>query len=545
MSNPSATLDSLVESVGQLYSLPAVAVEVLELTSDPTADAPRLKECIEKDPALTTRILRVVNSSLFGLSQGVSDLNQALALLGMKPLKLLVLGFSLPEALFEGLEEEVLSRYWQRTLVKAIAAREICLRRRPKLGDEAFIGGLVQDIGLLVLLRQVGEPMARFVVNVRRDGGNLYQLERLAFGFDQRDVSARLLAAWRLPESLIEAIKPHDSGEAPGGAASTVAEALNLAELVSCLLCDGQTVLFPMIVEEHNPSRSFTPSWLDELIEDLQQKVPQLADSLRVELPSGLDYRGVLDRARQQMIKVAEDLVGDLVARAAPASLTGAPDCDAERRLLTEASALEAAFASTCRQSRPAVARKQAAVAAAPDNGERCGAAWSIPATDSSIVEDDRAMLDRLQAEAMICRQRRTSLTLLLVELDRYEDLVAREGQNAAQALMNRLCHQCAGLDHEGIACLQIREARFAVILPDCDRCQGARLGNELIGWVRSFKRGRRDDGRPAVSISIGAATVALPSRGFQARELMHSADRCLYVARASGGDVLKSIEVY
>mgnify|MGYP002623431935 FL=1 len=101
-------IGKFVERSGELYSLPAVALEVLELTRHPNVDARAIKECIERDPALTVKILRVVNSSLFGLSRQVTDLNHALALIGAKPLKLLVLGFSLPKELFEGIEGEVL-----------------------------------------------------------------------------------------------------------------------------------------------------------------------------------------------------------------------------------------------------------------------------------------------------------------------------------------------------------------------------------------------------------------------------------------------------
>ena len=64
-------LDQLVQRAQRLYSLPAVAMQVLELTNQPTIDVQALKECIENDPALTTRILRVVNSSLFGMSRTV------------------------------------------------------------------------------------------------------------------------------------------------------------------------------------------------------------------------------------------------------------------------------------------------------------------------------------------------------------------------------------------------------------------------------------------------------------------------------------------
>src|SRR6187401_2816214 len=82
-------VQQFVERTGQLYSLPAVAAQVLRLTAESSVDGRALKECIERDPALATRILRVVNSSLFGVTRQVTDLSQALALLGTRPLKML------------------------------------------------------------------------------------------------------------------------------------------------------------------------------------------------------------------------------------------------------------------------------------------------------------------------------------------------------------------------------------------------------------------------------------------------------------------------
>src|SRR5256885_1402829 len=123
---PSAPiLDHLAARAAQLYSLPAVAVEILQLTGDGEVDRPALKRCLENDPALTTRILKAVNSSLFGLTRKVSDLGQALALLGVKPLKMLVLGFTLPSELTAQMDKEVLGHYWRHTLLKAAAYREL------------------------------------------------------------------------------------------------------------------------------------------------------------------------------------------------------------------------------------------------------------------------------------------------------------------------------------------------------------------------------------------------------------------------------------
>jgi HD-like signal output (HDOD) protein len=92
MNETASLLERIASRAITLYSRPTVAMEVVQLTEQPHVDARAIKECVEKDPALTSKILRVVNSSLYGLKSPVADLNQALALLGIKPLKLLVLG---------------------------------------------------------------------------------------------------------------------------------------------------------------------------------------------------------------------------------------------------------------------------------------------------------------------------------------------------------------------------------------------------------------------------------------------------------------------
>ena len=192
-------LDRLAGRAGQLYSLPAVAMQVLELTRNPQVNTHDLKECIENDPAMTGRILRVVNSSLFGLSGEVSDLNQALTLLGIKPLKLLVLGFSLPSGLFLDVEAKTLAWYWRHTLTKAVAGREISQRLWRIPGDDAFIAGLLQDLGMLLLIQELGSPYLAFLDRAVAEHLDVGAMETQAMGFSHTALSARLLAQWRLP----------------------------------------------------------------------------------------------------------------------------------------------------------------------------------------------------------------------------------------------------------------------------------------------------------------------------------------------------------
>ncbi len=192
-SNPA--LDRFVDRVSKLYTLPAVAVQVLQLTAHPRVDAHAMKDCLEKDPALTSKVLRVVNSSLFGLTSKVSDLNQALALLGIKPLKLLVLGFSLPDKLFVGMAGDILHRYWRRSLTKAVAARELSQTVWNLPGDEAFLAGLLQDLGVLVLLQELGEPYVKLLDLAYAKAPAVTPFEGKSLGFDHVQLSARTARA--------------------------------------------------------------------------------------------------------------------------------------------------------------------------------------------------------------------------------------------------------------------------------------------------------------------------------------------------------------
>jgi HD-like signal output (HDOD) protein/GGDEF domain-containing protein len=535
MSRAAATIEQLVLTTGELYSLPAVAIEVMKLTSDPQVDARRLRECIERDPALTTKILRVVNSSLFGLSQHVADLNQALTLLGMKPLKLLVLGFSLPEALFAPLGGDVLKRYWQRTLVKAIAAREIAARLRGGYDDEAFIAGLLQDIGFLVLVRYVGRAYLDFVSKVQARGADLNQLQRRALGFDHTEISARLLEHWHLPASIVEAVD--QTAKRQAGRGTSLAQAIELAELVTSLLCDGRTIVLPAIEREMSRQQPAKTSWLDELIATLQPKMRQLAESLSVEVPADLDYRSVLEQARRQMIDAAEDLIGDLVRQHGTSRhASGVGDAELEPQLLAETQALAAAFAS--------VRRPRTIPALRPDIPARTAVAdfdEPRPQTADSI-QYDALVREQLQLAASDCRRRRLPLSLLLVEVDRHREIAGNDNQFVARHVFDHVLFHSRWLDHPGAFCIRTHEAGLAIVLPDCDRSQAARLGNELVLAARAA-RVVPPDNRSA-SISVGAATVALPPRNFPAEDLLRRAQGCLDGARSSGGNVLKSIEI-
>jgi len=558
MNDPAVALERLAARAGQMHSLPAVAIKVLELTNNPQVDTRALKQCIENDPALTSKILRVVNSSLFGLSRQVSDLNQALALLGTKPLKMLVLGFSLPAGLFAGVTAEVLGRFWRHSLTRAVAGREISETLWKTPGDDAFIAGLLQDLGLLLLVDQLGEPYVKLLEKVFASGKDLLEVERAALGFDHTMLTARLLSQWSFPESLIEAVAWKPDGltvEAPYADSQpnlpgkqgekALPQIVHLAELLAQVLVDGRTHVLQEVMRFGRQHHGLSAASLEALVDGLQQKVSQLAAVLKVQLPDAIDYRDILVQSQKQLAEVAASAVEDLLrAKVAAAGI------EEYEPIWSELHDLGLAINKVVRripeQPKDDVQRttsqpSPAAGAVGAASPRTSPAGRSQPREHS---QNEEPLLARLRSAVIACRQRRCPLSLLLVEMDRSEDVSTAGHQQLAEQASRLEAAIREHIDHPGLLVLPHGQCGCAVILPDFDRGQAVEVANQLIDAFRCGQPGKHRGYRRA-SLSVGVATVSLPPKNFPAEDLLHGASRCLFGSRASGGGMVKSIEIY
>jgi HD-like signal output (HDOD) protein len=534
------TLREIVSRTRSLYSLPAVAIEVIQLTSNLQVDARELKECIERDPALTAKILRVVNSSLFGLSREVSDLNQALALLGTKPLKLLVLGFSLPEGLFAEVAREQLDWYWRSTLVRAVAAREISEQLWNRPGDDAFLAGLLQDIGILVLLDQLREPYAQFLGRVIEERGNLDALEVESLGFDHTTLSAELLRNWNMPEVLVEAIAEKRDYQALASKttpAAALARVLHLAGLLAELVGQNRLHVLPELLEAGEVYCGFDRERLHEIVPLLQEKVQQLADVLSLDLPLGGDYSQIIVEAHAQMAEITEG-VAERLSR---------PPSEEEKsyeRMLADAAQLRSAVNQFLRPRPPARGKKRGAAR----NVSQCDDSPHEPRTTAPTVQESAVMIlpetlaEKLTWAVGSCRSKRLPLSVMLVESKGGQHDDPHEDQLLAQVFENA----CRTVDVAGKQSEAIAPRRWALVLPGCERQQAVRYAYELLRKMdQALQRfGVRGDS-PRRVVSAGVAAVALPPKNFTPLDLLAAAERCLAAAQLSGASVVKSLEIF
>src|SRR5438477_12916018 len=141
----------LVDCIKQcpsLPSLPSIAMQVLDLAQKADVDIAEIARIISKDPALSGKILRTVNSSFYGRSQHVSTISHALVILGLQSVKTLVLGFSLVTALKGGAVRGFKHlTYWRRSIYAATAARTLASKVRVVQQEESFLAALLMDIG--------------------------------------------------------------------------------------------------------------------------------------------------------------------------------------------------------------------------------------------------------------------------------------------------------------------------------------------------------------------------------------------------------------
>ncbi len=209
-------IKDIILNAKDLPAMPHVASKVLELAGNPETTAHRLQKVIQDDQAMAARILKIANSALYGCSRKIKTLTEAIVMLGFNTIRSLVVtsaarNMYLKEGKTMGLKERLL---WEHSIGCAIACRILMSSRHPQLAEEAFLAGLMHDIGKLVLNQYAAEVFDEIVQEVYNDGREFIDVERELLGFDHSEVGSLLVGKWKLSPSLEEAISLHHTTEA-------------------------------------------------------------------------------------------------------------------------------------------------------------------------------------------------------------------------------------------------------------------------------------------------------------------------------------------
>ncbi len=310
-----AAMDRLIDRVDRLHSAPQVACQVLTLLQDETIESHELAQCLEADPALASSVLRLVNSSYFGLARNVASLQHAVTFLGSRSLRLAVLSFGLLKQLIKDTPGQVYQDYWRRSLTMASVASRLALHNSELEADEAYSAGLLSDVGLLLLAQLETKSYIKLYQKVGHSP-MLIESEREMYGFHHGEIGSRLLERWNLPDRLIDAVALHHTEPDP-------TDPLSLATYIANLMADALwTPRSPQVNEARQLLESEFGMSMDGFITlavDCKEIVYDSADVYDVRLTGSIDCEALLNEARRQYMDEAMEAAIDWDSLAAVA----------------------------------------------------------------------------------------------------------------------------------------------------------------------------------------------------------------------------------
>ena len=294
-------LEKVLVQCATLPSLPAVAVEILAECRKDDVSLDRLGDLLERDPALATKLLSVANSSAYRRGSPITTIRRATVALGANAVMALALSFSLCSQR-PGKSSFDFPGFWRRALLSALCAR--VLARWVQIDpEEALLGGLLQDVGVLAL--QTGLPgYDALFEESDGDHARLEQLERERFGAGHPEVGAWLAARLRLPPALGHAVL---TSHAPPSAEA----GMNLLD--RCVAVSGRMAETWLSTQATAGSAGAhaSASFLglqgadyDALLTEVGSAAQSFAASFAVALPSPDDMRGIVQQARQALMRV-------------------------------------------------------------------------------------------------------------------------------------------------------------------------------------------------------------------------------------------------
>lgn len=206
-------ISRILGKIKDLPTLPDVVAKVMKAVSNPMSTANDLNEIISVDQALTFKVLRLANSAYYGFPQEITNITQAVTILGFNTIRNLALSVSVHKMLFGGGERPLFSHreFWKHSVGTAVAAKLIARRVGYKSEENAFTAGLMHDIGKNVFDQYMRKEFIQALEMSSKQKKPLWEAEREVLGMDHGTMGSLMAEKWNLPRDLRDAIHWHNN----------------------------------------------------------------------------------------------------------------------------------------------------------------------------------------------------------------------------------------------------------------------------------------------------------------------------------------------
>jgi len=237
---------AIVENIDSLPSLPSIVMKLMDVVNSSDSSAEDAAELIEKDPALTSKMIRLANSAFYGIPRSISSVTSAVVVLGFNTIRSLVLSASVAK-IFEGKHSLDMDRFWKHSVVTAMVSKIIVrhfMGVRMMDPESAFCAGVLHDIGKLIFSQHLPDDYAAVCNYAKENKVPLVTAESKLLGINHAQMGKILSDKWALPLDLEYAIVNHHTPENSDKAVHLV-NIIHLADIIShevgCSQWDGET----------------------------------------------------------------------------------------------------------------------------------------------------------------------------------------------------------------------------------------------------------------------------------------------------------------
>ncbi len=487
-------LDRVLSSQ-RLPSLPAIAMQVIDLVKQDDADIKEIAATIQNDPALSSKILKTVNSSFYGQAYSISTVSHALVVLGLKAVKTLALGFSLVHNLKDGGGDGFdHMRFWKRCLFGATAAKVFAEKAKLPEAEEAFLGALLQDLGVMAMNQTLGAEYGDVLVEAGKDHTKLSAMERDTLQTDHLEVGVALAESWKLPDLLVASIKFHEDPEPAD---------ITCRKVVRAVALGGFAAEVFMVNE-----------WGDDT-----QKATAL-DGFRRRAEAWFAWEP--DEAEPLLKEVHKNTNEMQRLFELPTGELGNADL-----ILSEAN--EALMALSMQAVQETVQLEQ-------KNAQLTEDVYTDPLTKAA---NRRKFDEFLDEQYKACAAGGSPLSVLFLDADHFKKFNDTYGHATGDRVLIILAETLQQVFGEkGVPCRYGGE-EFAVILPNIDRKQAAQLAEAARVAIAEAPIESDEGEELHITASIGVATQ---EDGFfkSAEQLVKAADNGVYAAKKSGRNAVR-----